>query len=624
MSLDPPNDAVAIAPARPETVAGLANPLKMVIWDLDDTFWRGTLTEGSIVHSDRNMAIVKELCVRGILSSICSKNDFADVKAVLEASGMWEYFVFPTIAFEAKGRAIASMIEEAGLRPDNVLFVDDNPLNLAEASYFSPNLMTALPEDILPRLLDLPQAKGKSDPRMTRLQQYKNLERKAADRTTTDLANDAFLRGCAIKISIDLDVEAEFERVVELINRSNQLNFTKKRLETEEAREAFRRSLGEFGAHAGLVRAQDRYGDYGIVGFFHRFNRAGGNGLTHFVFSCRTMNMGIEQFVYEHLNRPAIEVVGPVSNPIVAFDRIDWIELVDTGNLSSGTAREQKLLLLGGCDLLQVANYCSANRDEFVNYIENNVIVRYDDPGFVLTPRATVASSATLREIPTWSADDAARFDAALGEAKLVIVSLWDALLGQYLRTDDGVLVRLDESDNGLGDYLKGHRDAAFVKRSTFLELSPRQKVQLIRASLDRIVALSPAAEHRFVIGRNMIAARSGRDLRRLYNRTLRDYCRRTGQFQFVDVDELIPASENIDGSHFTRMGYFKLASRIGELVDRPSTLPPAKAARPDGDRTFARVLGRTIARKTGAPHGRLARTILRLPTKLSGGRRAI
>jgi FkbH-like protein len=625
MQMDDLSADSVITVAEPAAgAASLANPLKLVIWDLDETFWQGTLSEEAITLSDRNIEIVKELCRRGILSSICSKNNFGDVQKVLEENQLWDYFVFPIIAFEAKGRAIASMIEQAGLRPDNCLFLDDNPLNLSEASYFAPNLMTALPEDILPALLSLPQAKGKSDPEMTRLQQYKNLEKKVADRETTALDNSAFLRSCDIKISIDLDVESEFDRVVELINRSNQLNYTKKRLETPEAREEFRASLNAFGAHAGLIRAHDSYGDYGIIGFFHLFNRAGGNTLQHFVFSCRTMNMGIEQFIFEKLNSPNIEVVGPVSNPIVAFDKVDWISIVEAGDIGAGMTAGKKLLLLGGCDLLQVANYCSPDREEFVNYTDNDVIVRYDDPGFILTPRTTATRSQQLPTIPTWSAEDAIKFDAVLGEAKVIIVSLWDALFGQYLQTDDDVLLRLDEGSNGLGDYLSRHPDLGFGRQGTFIEFSPSQKIRLIEASLDRIVALSPGAEHRFLIGRNLIGATSGSDLRTLYNRAMQAYAERTGQFQFVDVDRIVPAAEIIDGTHYTRMGYFKMAQHIGALLDQPSKLATARAPRSGWDAALPRIVKRSFATKKGAPVGKLARTILRLPVKLSGGRIAL
>ena len=39
----------------------IENKVKLVIWDLDETFWRGTLTEGGIAHIDSNIEMVREL-----------------------------------------------------------------------------------------------------------------------------------------------------------------------------------------------------------------------------------------------------------------------------------------------------------------------------------------------------------------------------------------------------------------------------------------------------------------------------------------------------------------------------------------------------------------------------------
>lgn len=598
----------------------LANLLKLVIWDLDETFWRGTLSEEDVELVPGNVEIVKELCRRGIISSICSKNDFEDAKSILARHGLWEYFVFPKIAFEAKGRAIAAMIEEAGLRPENVLFVDDNPLNLAEAAHFAPGLMIALPEKLLPALLGLSQAQGKNDTEMSRLRQYKNMERKVADRAASNIDNTSFLRSCAIKVSIELNIESDIDRVFELINRSNQMNYTKRRLECAKSREDFRNSLNRFGVHAGIVRAKDRYGDYGIVGFFFLNNEAGERRLEHFVFSCRTMNMGLEQFVFDRLNRPSIDVVEPVSNPVVSFDKVDWIELVDSVGIGSTGSEDPKLLLLGGCDLLQVSNFCSSNREEFVNHIREGIVVRYDDPGFILTSRPAASQSMALTMRPAWSFEDAERFDDALSEAKVIVVSMWDALFGQYLRTDDGVVIRADEGWGGLGEHLLKYPNDILSRNSTFFELSPKQKMALILASLDRIAAQSPDASHRFFIGRNTVGRKWSNDLRHIYNYMVVEYCRKTGHFEYIDVDKVLSVSDVIDGNHFTRIGYHKIAARIGALMKAPSTLPQAPAYDPSSSDKLRKVLGRAICRK-GAPVGRLPRLLLRLPAKLSRGR---
>jgi len=61
----------------------IENKVKLIVRDLDDTFWNGTLAEGGIKPIDRNLGIVKTLTSRGIIRSICSKNDADQARARL-------------------------------------------------------------------------------------------------------------------------------------------------------------------------------------------------------------------------------------------------------------------------------------------------------------------------------------------------------------------------------------------------------------------------------------------------------------------------------------------------------------------------------------------------------------
>lgn len=146
-------------------------PVRLVIWDLDETFWRGTLVEGGIELVPESLAIVRELNRRGIMSAICSKNSLDQVRPRLEQAGTWEEFIFPSIDWTPKGPRIARQVERIQLRPASVLFIDDNPLNLNEALHFVPDLQTAGPA-LIPGMLDDPRFKGKPDPDLKRLEQY--------------------------------------------------------------------------------------------------------------------------------------------------------------------------------------------------------------------------------------------------------------------------------------------------------------------------------------------------------------------------------------------------------------------------------------------------------------------
>ena len=551
----------------------LTNNVKLVIWDLDDTFWRGTLSEGPITVPRENVEIVTTLSRRGIISSICSKNNYDDARQVLEECGAWPFFVFPRIEFASKGVAIAELIEQANLRADNVLFIDDSRLNLEEARYHAPNLMTANPAEILSNLLNLPQTKGKNDEKLTRLHQYKQLEKKKIDQQQTTKTNEQFLRECDIRVEIDVDVEGHFDRVIELVNRSNQLNFTKARLEGPEAIAAFRELLQKYGYHAGIVKASDKYGDYGIVGFFMTARFAYEYKLIHFVFSCRIMNMGIEQYVHRLLGCPECNIVAPVSNGLGDFADVDWIQLPETDGAARAQVGAAKLLLVGGCDLLQTAAYCSTNRVEYVNAMSRGVMVRYDDPGFVLSARDAIAASWALSFVPCWTKDDAARFDADLGDSEVIIASFWEALNGDYMLLADEIMLRI--APGCLQENLGRSEDGSYVDQVKFVRLSVKQKLELAARSFDRIADLSPRAKSRFLLSANIRGSTGAEQRRRMaYNATVAAYCKQRGTFDFVPIDDIVPKSEIINAQHFTRKGYFALASELMRRMDGGASVP--------------------------------------------------
>ena len=105
-------------------------------------------------------------------------------------------------------------------------------------------------------MLDDPRFTGKDDRQLSRLAQYKLLERRHADALTAEGDNKAFLRSCDIRLELiyDFDDETNLDRAVELINRTNQLNFTKRRLPEDPvaARHELQRDMGSFHRQAGL------------------------------------------------------------------------------------------------------------------------------------------------------------------------------------------------------------------------------------------------------------------------------------------------------------------------------------------------------------------------------------
>jgi FkbH-like protein len=338
---------------------GVTTPVKLVVWDLDDTLWTGTLSEGPVRLEVSRAELVRALNRRGIVNAICSNNDDATAKRVLEDSGLLDQFVFVRIGWTPKGPRVAQIIDDAQLRPENVLFIDDLPLNRREVRHFSPGIQTAGPE-ITDRLLSLAELAGKDDRALTRLEQYRVLERKLDDRRLNDGGNESFLWSCDIRIGVFRDGTDEAERLYELTTRTHQLNFTKRL----PARDEFGAMLADPRFDTGYVRVRDRYGDYGICGFFSVDDEG---TLVDLLFSCRVLHMGVEQWVYDYLGRPSLTVVGEVASSLEGS--AEWISLETAGfdrdeagthrarEELDGSVQRERVLIVGGCDLTTTAQY---------------------------------------------------------------------------------------------------------------------------------------------------------------------------------------------------------------------------------------------------------------------------
>ncbi len=343
--------------------------VRLVVWDLDETFWRGTLTEGGIRLRQETIDIVPTLAARGIVSAICSKNTLADVRRVLQEASIWEMFVFPSVDWTPKGPRLAALVEAIQLRPATILFIDDNPMNLAEAAHHVPGLQTA-PETIIPDLLADPRLRGKDDSALSRLAQYRLLQTRQADAAAGG-DTTAFLRASGITVSFEHALEPHLDRIVELINRTNQLNYTKARLpeDAEAARAALKALLSPHTVQAGLLSVRDRYGDYGFCGFYAMENRHGQKRrLLQFCFSCRVLNMGVERWLYDQLGRPAFKLAGPVATSLTEdAPAVDWItRATPQAATASGNPpparRLAHALVRGGCDIHAVAHYLAPPR----------------------------------------------------------------------------------------------------------------------------------------------------------------------------------------------------------------------------------------------------------------------
>ena len=519
--------------------------LKLVIWDLDDTFWKGTLSEEDVEINARAIEVVKELTRRGIINSICSKNDEKKVLEKLKDIGVDGYFVFNKISWNPKGQQVSVMIDEMGLRPVNCIFIDDNKMNLREVEDAVPGIFVYEPDEILGEILNLNCAKGKDDEAHSRLKQYKNLEKKKDDFVSSTDSNIEFLRKCGIVVEIEFDCEKYIDRILELIERTNQLNYTKNRINPLEMRHFIRR-LSHYQSSAGVVKCKDKYGDYGIVGFFLVRKEDQLRGvLEHFVFSCRTMNMGVEAYVFDYLGRPEVEVREPVAYPLGAYSPATWINSGD--EIVADGASDEGFLLLGPCHLLQISNFFRTNNN-FCQYLKDGSIVKFDCPAFFLATEDEVCNSNFIKSDLSWNINEFRAFHKELPNSKIVILSLEDVLSSNSFVVEGRNFFRYE-----------GNKKCS--AKMTSLPMVAR--VEMLRQVIDFILR-TVAKDAKIFLLDSVLNKNTPKHLlqqRLIYSHLIHKYY--SNKLTVIDMAAYQNKNIENDGVHLDRVGYYYMSQDI-------------------------------------------------------------
>lgn len=569
--------------------------IKLIIWDLDDTLWTGTISEQTVAPRKEACDLVLLCAEKGIVNSICSKNDEAPCIEKLKEWNMDKYFVFNSINWQPKGQRIKDTIGAMNLRAPNVLFIDDNPQNLEEAKYFSPEIMTALPDKI-GGLYDEITKLDKHDEGYKRLESYKTLEKKNKIKASMG-SNEEFLRQSNIKVEFHNDCLENAERLHELTMRANQLNFTKVR----PTREEFDALLADKTANCGYVTAHDKYGDYGVVGFY----AVKDGKAEHLLFSCRTLGMGLEQYTYEHIGSPELEIVGDVSVKIGKNEPSPtWINQTvaeDGSGFEDISGADFRVLLKGPCDLDQIFSFIK-NEDmfdcEFTYVSREKQSMGVSIEGMNHTEQIKEAFSITDAERQSFCdlpMCDSEMFPNSIYKNKygMVFVSiLTDPNLGMYRRKKDGLIFAFGEyiyplTDENMWDkYIKKEVYTAncnfkredlqkIADEYEFLgRLTPEQTAENLRFIYEH---LQPETEFVILLGcekeykDNILDAWADRhNDHKKWNAAVRKEFENEKNVTLFDVNNYITSDDDFNDSinHYKKRVYYLMAQRFTEMIN--------------------------------------------------------
>jgi FkbH-like protein len=265
--------------------------IKCVVWDLDNTLWEGVLVEDGAERLRLKAGVadvIQELDRRGILHSIASKNNPEEAFEVLRKFQLDQYFLCPQISWKPKSEAIKTIAQQLNLGLDSILFVDDSEFELQEVKAVCPEVQILNAE----HYRGLPERSECQVPVTAESRERRQFYQVEAGRQmeAQNFSNDymAFLRYCQIRLTVRPMTEANLERVHELTQRTNQMNFSGNRYD----RELLRQLLSSTYHDTFVLSCEDRFGSYGVIGFAIVDRRE--PRMTDLMFSCRIQSKRVE------------------------------------------------------------------------------------------------------------------------------------------------------------------------------------------------------------------------------------------------------------------------------------------------------------------------------------------
>lgn len=292
---------------------------KVLVTDLDGVMWSGIIGEdgfGGIEFEPNGkgfshflyQGLLRRLKSSGIILAAVTRNNFETAILPFDSKLLiltQDDFVSIIASYEAKSAQIQLLSNRLNIGLESFVFVDDNPVELAEVS-------TALPEVTC---LKFPKADDEflnfavniskifsreiiTNEDIERSNMYQR-QLKSLPPSEGEGANiTEFLQGLEMKLTIHDRSKDSWQRTLQLINKTNQFNLNGRRVSEEE----LTRKL-KAGARLYSGSLSDRTGDHGEV---IACLVEGDNIISSFIMSCRVFQRQLEYafiiLLFEKLN----------------------------------------------------------------------------------------------------------------------------------------------------------------------------------------------------------------------------------------------------------------------------------------------------------------------------------
>ncbi|WNV78054.1 SDR family NAD(P)-dependent oxidoreductase [Bacillus atrophaeus] len=296
----------------------VSKPYKVIVLDCDNTLWSGVCGEDGPIGIKVNSAYkyLQQLLVKqqeqGMLLCLCSKNVEEDVMEVFKQRTdlplQLEHITAHRINWMNKSENICSLAHDLNLGLDSFIFIDDNPVEIAEVQAGCPQVLA----------LQLPKSEEDFKNFFDHIWPFDKIEVTQEDRNRTKLYQEQrkresfkssftsiqkFIEGLELKTKVEIATKELLPRVSQLTQRTNQFNFTTKRRNEAEIQQL----MNEQGWSIFTSHVSDRFGDYGLVGVVMTRQEVEVLVIDTFLLSCRVLGRRVEHELLNYIGKTARE-----------------------------------------------------------------------------------------------------------------------------------------------------------------------------------------------------------------------------------------------------------------------------------------------------------------------------
>lgn len=291
---------------------------KIIVFDCDNTLWKGVVGEEGIEMSARTsqggifaeiQSMALQLNKAGVLLGLCSKNNPQDVEQILNHHEDMQvknrHICLKKINWSDKASNLRAMAAELNIGLDSFVFVDDSPFEINLVKSQLPEITTVLvPEniyhypavirEILPLFYQFSQTDEDSNKTQMYQQQLLRSSKKSEFKTL-----EQYLASLALCIDISINETSSVARVAQLTQKTNQFNLTTKRYTENEITQY----MSDKSVMVVSVTVKDTYGDSGLTAVvIVKCDQARQSAMIDsFLLSCRIIGRNIEHVLLDYI-----------------------------------------------------------------------------------------------------------------------------------------------------------------------------------------------------------------------------------------------------------------------------------------------------------------------------------